>query len=250
MPRAARAWQTLPVTATDEQQGGALARDELVTRALRLVTASVIFGLLSGTVSVVTGLHDGSLGVFAAGLGVLADVAGSAVLIWRFRAERRHPGSPHVGEVRAALIVAAALAVVAVVLTAGSVSALASGSRPGSSPLALVSAGVSLAVLAPLAVAKRRAGRRMDSRALMGDGALSGIGAATSLLALAALVLYHALGWWWADRAAALAVAAIAAAEAWHTIPRPHPAARTVQLGHRSGRGSGAEASDKRGPGG
>jgi divalent metal cation (Fe/Co/Zn/Cd) transporter len=249
VPRAARAWQTLPVTATDEQQAGARARDELVTRALRLVTASVIFGLLSGTVSVVTGLNDGSLGVFAAGLGVLADVAGSAVLIWRFRAERRHPGSPHAGEIRAALIVAAALAVVAVVLTVGSVSALASGSHPGSSPLALASASVSLVVLAPLAVAKRRVGRRMASRALMGDGALSGIGAATSLLALIALVLYHALGWWWADRAAALAVAAIAAVEAWHTIPRPHPATRTVQLGHRSGRG-GAEASDRRGPGG
>jgi divalent metal cation (Fe/Co/Zn/Cd) transporter len=249
VPRAARAWQTLPVTATDEQQAGARARDELVTRALRLVTASVIFGLLSGTVSVVTGLNDGSLGVFAAGLGVLADVAGSAVLIWRFRAERRHPGSPHAGEIRAALIVAAALAVVAVVLTVGSVSALASGSHPGSSPLALASASVSLVVLAPLAVAKRRVGRRMASRALMGDGALSGIGAATSLLALIALVLYHALGWWWADRAAALAVAAIAAAEAWHTIPRPHPATRTAHLGHRSGRG-GAEASDRRGPGG
>jgi hypothetical protein len=31
------------------QQAGAPARDELITRALRLVTASVIFGLLSGT---------------------------------------------------------------------------------------------------------------------------------------------------------------------------------------------------------
>jgi divalent metal cation (Fe/Co/Zn/Cd) transporter len=60
----------------------------------------------------------------------------------------------------------------------------------------------------------------MASQALLGDGALSGIGAATSLLALAALVLYHTLGWWWADRVAALVVAAIAAVEAWHTAPR------------------------------
>ena len=40
----------------------------------------------------------------------------------------------------------------------------------------------------------------MGSLALQGDGALSGIGAATSLLALAVLVLNDALGWWWADR--------------------------------------------------
>jgi divalent metal cation (Fe/Co/Zn/Cd) transporter len=60
----------------------------------------------------------------------------------------------------------------------------------------------------------------MASRALQGDGTLSGIGAATSVLALTALILYHTLGWWWADRTAALIVAAIAAAEAWQTAPR------------------------------
>lgn len=59
----------------------------------------------------------------------------------------------------------------------------------------------------------------MASRALQGDGALSGIGAATSLLALTALALYDTLGWWWADRIAALTIAAVAAAAAWHTGP-------------------------------
>jgi divalent metal cation (Fe/Co/Zn/Cd) transporter len=74
--------------------------------------------------------------------------------------------------------------------------------------------------LSPLAYAKRRLGKQMGSRALQGDGALSGIGAGTSLLALIALALYHALGWWWADRSAALIVSAVAGAEAWHTAPR------------------------------
>jgi divalent metal cation (Fe/Co/Zn/Cd) transporter len=88
----------------------------------------------------------------------------------------------------------------------------------------LIAAGGSLAVLAPLAYAKRRLGRQMNSRALQGDGALSGIGAATSLLALAALAVYHTLGLWWADRVAALAVAIIAGAEAWHTPLHHRPA--------------------------
>lgn len=88
--------------------------------------------------------------------------------------------------------------------------------------MTLIAASVSLVVLTPLAYAKRQSGRRMTSRALQGDGTLSGIGAATSLLALAALVLYHALGWWWADRATALIVAAVAAVEAWHTKPHRH----------------------------
>jgi divalent metal cation (Fe/Co/Zn/Cd) transporter len=195
-------------------------RSQQVTRALWLVSASVAFGLVSGAVSVVTGLHAHSLGVFAVGLGVLADVTGSATLIWRFRAERHRPGHSAAPEWRAAIIVAIALAIVAVVLTAESVIALATGSRPGTSAITLIAAGVSLAVLTPLAYAKQRLGREMSSRALQGDGALSGIGAATSLLALAALVLNDTLGWWWADRTAALTVAAIAAAEAWRTAPR------------------------------
>jgi divalent metal cation (Fe/Co/Zn/Cd) transporter len=202
-----------------------LTRTQQVTRALRLVSVSVAFGLVSGSVSVITGLGAHSLGVFAVGLGVFADVTGSAALIWRFRAERYQPGHSAAHERRAAIIVAIALAVVAVVLTIESIIALASGSRPSSSAVTLIAAGVSLAVLTPLAYAKRRLGRQMSSLALQGDGALSGIGAATSLLALAALVLNDALGWWWADRIAALIVAAVAAAEAWHTAPR-HRATR------------------------
>jgi divalent metal cation (Fe/Co/Zn/Cd) transporter len=197
-----------------------LARRQLLTTALWLVSISVAFGALSGAVSVITGLRDHSLGVFAIGLGVLADVTGSAVLIWRFRAERRQPVHAGRHETRAAVIVACALAVVSAVLIIQSAAALASGSHPGTSSVTLAAAGVSLVVLAPLAYAKRRHGKRMASRALQGDGALSGIGAATSLLALAALALYQTLGWWWADRVAALVVAAAAAAEAWRTVPK------------------------------
>jgi divalent metal cation (Fe/Co/Zn/Cd) transporter len=197
-----------------------VSRRGLVTKALWLVSISVAFGALSGTVSVITGLQGHSLSVFAVGLGVLADVTGSAVLIWRFRAERHQPGQSGAQEARAAIIVSVALAVVSVVLTVESVTALANGSRPSTSGITLIAATVSLAVLTPLAYAKRRLGQQMASRALQGDGALSGIGAATSLLALVSLALYHTLGWWWADRIAALAVAVVAATEAWHTAPR------------------------------
>jgi divalent metal cation (Fe/Co/Zn/Cd) transporter len=171
-------------------------------------------------VSVISGLQDHSLGVFAIGLGVLADVTGSAVLIWRFRAERRQPVQSGPAEAHAAVIVSIALGIVSLVLVIESVAALAAGSRPGTSVVTLAAAGVSLVVLSPLAYAKHRLGRRMGSRALQGDGVLSGIGAATSLFALAALVLYHALGWWWADRVAALLVAAVAATQAWRTVPK------------------------------
>ena len=114
--------------------GQPASRLRMITVALRLVTISVVFGLAAGTVSVVTGLRGHSLGVVAVGLGVLADVTGSAVLIWRFRAERDQPGMASALEIRAAAIVAVALGAVSVVLTIESVSALVHGSRPGTSP--------------------------------------------------------------------------------------------------------------------
>lgn len=218
--RAVRDQETPAARKEDQEPNVVQIRPGLIAAALRLVTISVAFGILSGAVSIITGLQDQSLGVLAIGLGVAADVTGSATLIWRFRSERRQPGRSQTSEFRAAIVVAVALAVVSVVLIIESAVALANGSKPGTSAITLLAAGVSLAVLTPLAVAKRRLGARMDSRALQGDGALSGIGAATSLLALVALVLYHLLGWWWADRVAALLVAAIAAVEACHTAPR------------------------------
>ena len=202
-----------------EIAAGSAGRTALVTRALRLVVLSVAFGVGSGVFSLITGLGGHSLGVLAIGLGVLADVIGSAILIWRFGAERVRPAQSGAHETRAAVVVAGALAVVSVVLAAEAVTALASGTRPGASAITLIAAGISVVILTPLAYAKRRLGLQMGSQALQGDGTLSGIGAATSLLALAALVVNDTFGWWWADRAAALAVAGMAAIEGRRTVP-------------------------------
>jgi divalent metal cation (Fe/Co/Zn/Cd) transporter len=195
-----------------------LPRSRLLERALLLVTFSVGWGALSGGFALAVGLIDGSLAVLGVGLGVLADLSGSAVLIWRFRAERRHPIDAGAAEARAGTVVAVALCVTSIVLLAGSVRALVVGSRPGTSVLALIGPGVTLAVLVPLAVAKRRVGAALGSPALEGDATLSAIGAAMSLLAIVGLLCFRVLGWWWADRAAALVVAAVAGIEAYRIV--------------------------------
>ena len=89
----------------------------------------------------------------------------------------------------------------------------ARGSAPEHSVQAMISAGVSAIVLAPLGLAKHRTGTALHSHALKGDGTLSAMGAALGVLALLGLLASQILGWWWADRVAALAVAAVAAAE-------------------------------------
>jgi divalent metal cation (Fe/Co/Zn/Cd) transporter len=168
--------------------------------------------------SIAVGLLDGSLGVLGLGLNVLADVMGSAVLVWRFRAELRHNGRGAKAEARAGQVVAAALGTVSLLLAVSAVHALAVGSHPGHSTVGLVVAGLAIVVLTPLAYGKRRVAAQLDSRALRGDGALSAIGAAIAVLALTGLLLDEGLDWWWADRVAALVVAVIAAAEAVRVV--------------------------------
>ena len=198
--------------------GGPASRQRLLERALFLVTVSVVWGALSGGFALAVGLIDGSLAVLGVGLGVLADLSGSAVLIWRFRAERRRPIDARAAEARADVVVAAALCVTSAVLVGASAHALIVESRPGTSALALVGPAVTLAVLTPLAVAKRRVGAALASPALEGDATLSAVGAAMSLLAIVGLLCERWFGWWWADRAAALVVAVVAAFEAYRIL--------------------------------
>ncbi len=70
-----------------------------------------------------------------------------------------------------------------------------------------------------LAVAKRRTGQALGNQALIADSAETALCAFTSAATLAGVGLNAGARWWWADPAAALAIAALAAREgleAWH----------------------------------
>ncbi len=218
MSDGARGGGSRPSTAPEPD----LNRSRLLDRALRLSWISIGFGLIAGSVSVASGIADHSLGVLAAGLSVLADVTGSCVLVWRFRTERSAPHRAERVEELAAYAVAGALGIIAVALLFESINALIAGTHPGSSPLTVVTAAVSIVVLVPLALLKRQTAGRLGSHALKGDSTLSAIGAGTALLALIGLVLYHAFGWWWADRVVALVIAGVAVLEARTLLTAEH----------------------------
>ena len=210
--------------ASVERTTGDPIRHGLLARALLLSKISVFWGLAAGAWGVTAGLLAGSLGVLGLGLNVLADVAGSIVLVWRFRVERRNPDERHRVEARASVVVAGALSIVSVTLIVAAANALAAGSAPEKSVMAMIAAGVSAVVLAPLGRAKYRTGVALHSHALKGDGTLSGIGAVLGSVALLGLLAEQVLGWWWADRCAAICVAGIAGAEAIRVVRmRPDP---------------------------
>ena len=193
-------------------------RPALIQQALRLSYLSVAWGALSGVLSVGIGLSRHSLSVVGVGLNVFGDMAGSLMLVRRFRAEQQDPTRTHDAERRAAIVIATVLILVALVLAVSGLAALVSASRPESSPVAMAAAAVNIGILLPLGIAKRTVGGRLGSAALRGDGVLSVVGATMAFFALLGLVVDRAFGWWWADRVAALLVAVIVATEATRII--------------------------------
>lgn len=78
-------------------------------------------------------------------------------------------------------------------------------------------AAAALVVMPLLAVAKRHTGQALGNRTLIADSAETASCAYTSAATLAGTGLNAGLGWWWADPAAALAIAAPAAGEGLET---------------------------------
>jgi len=72
-----------------------------------------------------------------------------------------------------------------------------------------------LIVMPALALAKRRTGQQLSNRTLIADSAETAFCAFTSAAALLGIGLNAWLGWWWADPAAALVIAALAVREGW-----------------------------------
>lgn len=193
----------------DAQSGG---RRPAVQAALTISYAAVAWSLLAGNVSIAVGLQSRSTALAGTGADVLADMASSVVLVWRFRTEL-HGGRPdHEVERRAHLVASLALLAVAVGVAAGSFAHLADGQGAKPDLTGVAVAAASVLVLPTLAVIKLRIAAAVPSRALRTDAVITLVGAATAVLSLLGLILTRTLRWWAADPGAALGIAALAAA--------------------------------------
>jgi divalent metal cation (Fe/Co/Zn/Cd) transporter len=114
------------------------------------------------------------------------------------------------------------VALIVVGLSTGteSVRRLVVGVHPEAVPAGVALAAASTAVLAVLAVTKRRVGGAIPSQALMADGLLSATGALLGLVTVAGTGLTAVFGWWWVDPLAAAAVAGAALAVGLVMVPR------------------------------
>jgi divalent metal cation (Fe/Co/Zn/Cd) transporter len=190
------------------------SRAGLVESALRLSYFTIAWNGVIGATALLVSTATHSLALAGFALNALLDSAASAILVWRFRRERRDPHAAERLERRAQALIAVAMLVIALYVGFEAVRALMNASHADESLLGVVLAVVSLLILPWLGRMKLRVASALPSRALRGDGVLTLAAAALAAITLVALLASGAFGWWWADPLAALIITGFLGVEA------------------------------------
>ncbi len=177
----------------------------------RVSTLSAVWTVVASSAGIWVGIESASLALIAFGVVGILDAAGSITLAVHFRLARS--GSEHTNRAErvALMIITTGLVGVGVATAAVSIVHLIDGSTARHSDAGIAIAGASMAVLTLLALRKRWLAIHIPSHALLADSHLSAIGAVLAAITLAGTVATSTFGWAWADPAAALCVAVLAA---------------------------------------
>jgi divalent metal cation (Fe/Co/Zn/Cd) transporter len=197
-------------------RSAAIPRESLLRRALRLEYLTVAWNVVEGVVAVTAALLTGSVALLGFGVDSFVESGSALVLVWRLRVEhagRLGPDRIEALEHRASRLVGFSLFLLGGYVALDAAWTLWRGNRPEFSLVGVVLTAISLAVMLWLARAKRRAARALGSRALESDAFQTTACWWLSLSTLVGVGLNGALGWWWADPAAALVVAALVVRE-------------------------------------
>lgn len=194
----------------------AVGRDRLQRRGFRLEYATMTWMVAEATVAITAGLVAASIALVGFGLDSVLELLSAAIVIWQLRGEI----AGRERETRAVRLIGVTFFALAAYLAAEAIRDLVTQARPGHSIPGLAVTAAALVVMPVLAVAKRRTGQALGNRTLVADSAETAFCAFTSAAALLGIGLNAWLGWWWADPAAALIIAALAVREgieSWET---------------------------------
>lgn len=193
-----------------------LGQTELLhRRALLLEYFTVAWCLIEVIVAFAAGAKAGSVALVAFGLDSVIEVIAAVTVLWRFK---RRSLDAKGSEERATKIVGATFFGLAAFVGYESLSDLYFRRIPGASLPGIILAVAALLTMSLLGVSKRNLGTKLNSRALLADSTESLACAFFSVALLLGLALNAWLGWWWADPAAALAIAALMVREGFETI--------------------------------
>jgi divalent metal cation (Fe/Co/Zn/Cd) transporter len=185
-------------------------RGRLVRRAKLLAWAGNGWHLIEFGIAVGAGIAASSIALIGFGFDSLIESLAGFIILWRFGARR---GDSEAAERRAQQLVAASFFVLAAYVGVESLRTFFGAHHPETSWVGIGLAAFTAPTMPLLARAKRRVGHALGSSATVGEAEQNMICAYLSVALLFGLGLNALVGWWWADPAAALVIAAVAARE-------------------------------------
>ena len=185
-------------------------RAALERRARLLAWGGNAWHVVEFALAVGAGIAAGSVALVAFGIDSVIEALAGGVIVWLFSGGR---GSSQVAERRAQQLIAASYAVLVAYVGVEAGRDLLGSHHPEASWVGIGLAAFTAPTMPLLARAKRNVGRRLASSATVSEASQNMICAYLSIALLVGLLANALLGWWWADPAAALVIAAVAAKE-------------------------------------
>ncbi len=187
---------------------GAERQATLRSRIRLLVAATISYNVVEAVIAIAAGTLASSIALIGFGLDSVIEVSSAAAVAWQFAGP-----DPQRRERVALRVIAGSFFALAAFVTIEALRALLVGAEAEASKAGIVLVAVSVVVMPFLSWAQRRAGRELGSASAVADSNQTLLCTYLSAAVLVGVVLNAALGWWWADSAAALVLAGLAVKE-------------------------------------
>lgn len=185
-------------------------RARLEKRARQLAWGGNAWHVVEFAIAVGAGIAAGSVALIGFGADSLIEALAGSVIVWLFTSGR---GESQFAERRAQQLIAASYFLLTAYILVESLRDLVGGHHPQTSWVGIGLAAFTAPTMPLLARAKRQVGRKLNSAATVAEAEQNQICAYLSISLLIGLLLNALAGLWWADPAAALVIAAVAARE-------------------------------------
>jgi divalent metal cation (Fe/Co/Zn/Cd) transporter len=179
-------------------------------RARLLAWGGIAWHFVEFAIALAAGVAAGSIALIGFGADSLDEATAGFDVIWLFTGRRVGSSA---AERRDQQLIALSFYVLAAYVSVEAIRTLISANEPDVSWIGIGLAAFTAPTMPLLALAKRRVGQRLNSSATVKEGAQNMVCAYLSVALLVGLLSNALLGWWWADPAAALVIAAVALRE-------------------------------------
>jgi divalent metal cation (Fe/Co/Zn/Cd) transporter len=181
-------------------------RQTFVRRGQWLTWATLLYNSLEAALAIGAGVAAGSVALVGFGVDSVIELAASGAGLWRLHADI-DPLARARTERQTVRFIGLCFLALAVYVSYDAGRTLLVRRTPEESVLGIIVATASLIVMPVLARAKRRVALKLASGALVVEAKQTQLCAYLSAILLAGLAFNAVAGWWWADPAAALAMA-------------------------------------------